>query len=168
MPICRHCGHRYQEGAARYCPNCGQPQEPGAQDMPSSETLPVAEEPERMLWEGEAKDLTNLVSGGWLVSCRYRLTNKALYFDEGLVTTVSQQVPLWAVRDIDIRQRFLQKRRGVADVVVTVQHSEYTGMSTVLVKDVEGALALRDLLNQHAQQERLDYQQRQQTRYFER
>ncbi len=119
-----------------------------------------------MLWEGEAKDLTNLASDGRLVSCRYRLTNKALYFDEGLVTTVSQQVPLWAVRDIDIRQGFLQKRRGVADVVVTVQHSDYTGRSTVLVKDVEGALALRDLLNKHAQQERLDYQQRQQTRYF--
>src|SRR4051812_5738272 len=111
MAFCRNCGHQY-EGAANFCPQCGQPQ--GASSTPEQS---FSEEPEKLLWQGEGKDLTNLATSGQLVRRRYRLTTKTLYFDEGLVTTASQQVPLWAVRDIDVKQYLMQKPRGVADVI---------------------------------------------------
>jgi hypothetical protein len=164
MPFCRHCGHQY-EGAANFCPECGQPQiataETSHQQPPT-----VEEEPERTLWEGESQNLINLASSGRLVSSRYRLTNRTLYFNQGLITTNSQQVPLWAIRDIDVKQFMLQKMRRVADVIVRVEHSDYTGRSVAELRDIEEATKVRDLLNQHAQRERFAYQQRQQTRYY--
>jgi len=73
---------------------------------------------ETTVWEGSSRNMTSAASGGRLSSCRYRLTNKALYFDEGLLSTNSQQVPLWAVRDVDVRQGMVQKARGVGTLLV--------------------------------------------------
>lgn len=165
MPFCPNCG--YQHEGAKFCPECGHPQNAGGASQQPPLSAPP-EEPEQVVWEGESKNLTNLMSGGRWVTSRYQLSNKALYFDEGLVSTTSQQVPLWAVRDIDVHQRWLQKARGTGDVVVHVQHSDYTGRARVALVDIEEPLKVRNLLNEHAQRERLAYDQRQHTRYYRR
>jgi hypothetical protein len=74
---------------------------------------------------------------------------------------------LWAVRDVDVKQSVTQKARGVGDVVVRVQHSDYTGRSQVALESVEKPREVRDLLNGHAQTARLEYQRRSQTHVYE-
>ncbi len=168
MAFCPNCGTK-SEGA-KFCPNCGQVL--AAQDtqhaMPAAQ--PVAPMPERAmeetLWEGASKELSSMASGGRFTKAKYRLTNKALYFEEGMLSTTSQQVPLWAIRDIDMKQSMTQKMRGVGTIVVHVQHSDYTGRDNVALQDIEGPGKVRDLLNQHAQTERLAHERRQQTHYY--
>lgn len=110
--------------------------------------------------------MMSAASSGRLTSCRYRLTSRALYFDEGLLSSNSQQVPLWAVRDVDVKQRMLQKARGVGDIIVHVEHSDYTGTNMVAIRDVEGPLTVRDQLNKYANQERREHDQRRRTQWY--
>ncbi len=110
--------------------------------------------------------MTSAASGGRLSSCRYRLTTKSIYFDEGLLSSNSQQVPLWAVRDIDVRQGMIQNARGVGTVIVHVEHSDYTGRNTVILQDIEGSLDVRDQLNKYAQRERRKHDQHQRTQWY--
>ncbi len=164
MPFCRNCGHQYQ-GAAKFCPECGHSQAPNVGAPEQAPEIGEAEA-ETTLWEGDSQNLAKAASGGRIVLSRYRITTRNLYFDAGLITTTSEQVPLWAVRDIDMKQYLVQKMRGLGDVIVHVQHSDYTGRAKVELRDVQNPAYVRELLNQHAQRERLAYQQRQQTHYY--
>src|SRR5215203_1886325 len=162
MPFCANCGAEHQ--GSKFCPNCGAPQQPSVQA--EEHTPPRMDEDETTVWEGSSKDFMSAASSGRLTSSRYRLTNKAIYFDEGLLSSNSQQVPLWAVRDVDVKQGMLQKARGVGDVIVRVEHSDYTGRSVVEIRDVEGPLTVRDHLNKYASKERSEYDQRQHTQWY--
>jgi hypothetical protein len=168
VPFCTECG--YQHDGANFCPECGHPQPGtsprGATQATGETTPPPQEPPETAVWEGESKGMANRVSGGSLVTARYRLTDRMLYFREGVATSRTEQVPLWAIRDIDVSEGFLQKRWGIGTVVVHVQHSDYTGRSNVYLEDIEEPGKVAQLINEHAQQAHLKYQQRQQTRYF--
>ena len=146
MPFCRHCGHQY-EGAAKFCPECGQPQtDVAAAQAQAPQEPPISQdEPEEVIWEGESKSMANRMSGGKVVSARYRLTNRAIYFREGVVAKTTEQVPLWAVRDIDISEGMLQRRRGVGTLKVFVEHSDYTGktpLSWMMSKNLAGSHSL--------------------------
>jgi hypothetical protein len=165
MAFCGECGAEQQ--GTRFCPNCGAPQAAGVTGETSGQHRPPpVEEEERTVWEGSSRNLTSAASGGKLASCRYRLTSKYLYFDAGLISTTSEQVPLWAVRDIDVKQSLLQKARGVGDVVVHVQHSDYTGRERVDLRDIEGPADVRDQLNRYAHRERREHDQRQRTQWY--
>lgn len=176
MPFCGECGTEHQ--GSKFCQNCGAPQQAGlvpnqasTGPQPTNVTAevhapPQMDEDETTIWEGSSKDMMSAASSGRLTSCRYRLTNKAVYFDEGLLSSNYQQVPLWAVRDVDVKQGMLQKARGVGDVVVHVEHSNYTGRNVVHIKDVEGPLTVRDQLNKYAAKERREYDQRQRTQWY--
>lgn len=163
MAFCTSCGS--EVSGAKFCPNCGQPQAgtplPAAQPQ---QTLPEAEE--TTIWEGTSRELSSLASGGKLTRARYRLSNKALYFEQGMLSTTSQQVPLWAVRDLDVTQSLSQKMRGVGNITVHVEHSDYTGLTEIVLDSVQDPSTLRDKINQYAHRERLSYEQRRQTRYF--
>lgn len=117
------------------------------------------------LWEGQSKDLTSAASGGRLVKNSYKVTTEFIYVDSGLISSSSEQIPLWAVRDVDVKQSLLQKARGVFTVTVRCQHDDFTGRSSVVMEDVENGRQLRDLLNQHAEKARREYQQRAQTQH---
>ncbi len=162
MPFCGNCGEEHQ--GSKFCPNCGASQQAGANA--DEHTPPTMDQDETTVWEGSSRNMTSAASGGRLTSCRYRLTNKSIYFDEGLLTSNSQQVPLWAVRDVDVKQGILQKARGVGDVIVHVEHSDYTDRNSVVIRDVEGALTVRDQLNKYANRERREHDQRQRTQWY--
>lgn len=119
------------------------------------------------VWEGERKSLTAAATGGRMVTARYRMTREYVYFEAGLLGSKSEQVPLWAVRDVDVKQSLTQKTRGVGDVVVRVQHDDYTGRSEVSLESIQDPRSVRDLINSHAQTARLEYQRRQQTHIYE-
>ena len=168
MAFCANCGAADQEG--KFCAECGSPQGKGmATQAPANvegHVPPQMDDDETTVWEGSSKNMMSAASSGRLTSCRYRLTNKSVYFDEGLLSSNSQQVPLWAVRDVDVKQGMMQKARGVGDVIVHVEHSDYTGRSVVEIRDVEGPLTVRDHLNKYAHKARIEHDQRQRTQYY--
>lgn len=122
---------------------------------------------EQTIWQGERKTMTSSATGGKVVSARYRITNQKIYFDAGLVSSKSEQVPLWAVRDIDVKQSMTQKARHVGDVIVKVQHSEYTGRPEVKLESIEKPQEVRDLLNQWSEWARHEHLKRQSTVHYQ-
>ena len=118
-----------------------------------------------ILWAGESKNLTAAASGGKIVSNTYKITAEYLFIDSGVMKTTSEQIPMWAVRDVDYKQSMLQKARGVGSITVRCAHDDFTGKSYVVLEDIEGGRELRSLINEHAQNARLEYQKRAQTQH---
>jgi hypothetical protein len=173
MPFCPNCGAEH--AGAKFCPECGTPQ-PGADPPTQEQTPPAAAAPppatgrheltEETLWEAESKDLKHRASGGRVVPAHYKLTNRYLYFNEGVVSTKSEQIPLWAIRDIDVKQSFMQKRTGLGDVIVRVEHSDYTGRRQVDLKWVEEPTSVREQINREAHRERMEHDERKRTQLY--
>ena len=102
------------------------------------------------LWEGHSQSLTAVVSGGRIVSERYRITTEYVYVDSGVLSTKEEQIPLWALRDIDVKQTMIQKARGVGNVQVRVEANDFTGKSGFVIENIPDFRQLRDLLNEHS------------------
>jgi len=51
----------------------------------------------------------------------YRVTRDRVWIDSGLLGVRSEQVPLWAVKDIDVRQSVLQRGKDIGDVVLHLE-----------------------------------------------
>lgn len=103
-----------------------------------------------LLWEGEAKDLTSAATGGKVVKKRYRITTEYIYEDAGILGSKEEQIPLWAVRDIDVKQNIIQKARNVGDVKVRVEPNDYTGKKEMTLESIETPKEVRNLLNEHS------------------
>jgi hypothetical protein len=164
MPFCSNCGT--QVDGVNFCPNCGAPQ---AQSTTSSQpaaavtssSAPPADV-ETTIWETESKSLAGMATGGKISTGKYRLTTRALYFERGVVRTDAQQIPLWAIRDVDLTQSLAQKARGVGTLVV------HTDREAVRLENIEHPRWARDSINQHSLAARQTYEQRQRTWYHER
>lgn len=115
------------------------------------------------LWFGQSIDVTSKATG--MSKATYRLTKSALFIDSGMLGTRSDQVPLWAVRDIDVRQNVMQRGKDVGDVVLWLEDPALSvgqgsafdlsgqmpnepGMTSgeVVIDNIEGPHQLRDLL----------------------
>jgi uncharacterized membrane protein YdbT with pleckstrin-like domain len=103
-----------------------------------------------LLWEGETKDLTSAATGGKVVKKRYRITTEYIYEDAGILGSKEEQIPLWAVRDIDVNQSMIQKARNVGNVRVRVEPNEYTGKKEITLESIESPREIRNLLNDHS------------------
>ena len=114
-----------------------------------------------LLWEGETKDLTSAATGGKIVKKRYRITSEYIYEDAGILGSREEQIPLWAVRDIDVKQSIIQKARNVGDVKVRVEPNDYTGKKEMILESIENPREVRNLLNEHSRTAR-DLRQKQQ------
>ena len=162
--ICSNCGSRQTEGA-RFCSSCGTPLDRRVPRRPPRSPAPDTEAPEMTLWEGESHDTANVASGG-MVRAKYRLTTRMLYFQRSSLSTSTEQVPvwaqvpMWAIRDVTIRQTMTQKKRGVGTVRVWVEHPDFAGRVHVSLIDIEQPVVVWELINQHAQYERLAYERR--------
>jgi hypothetical protein len=108
------------------------------------------------IWEGVGKPLTGLGAR------RYRLTKRLLFFEKGMLSTNSQQIPVSNIVDVDVVQSMTQKARGVGTVVV---HS--AGGHTVRVEDIEEFRLLQQLLNRVMHEQHLTVQRRAQTQHIE-
>jgi len=116
-----------------------------------------------MLWEGESKDLTSAATGGKVVKRRYRITTEYIYEDAGILGSREEQIPLWAVRDIDIKQSIIQKARNVGDVKVRVEPNDYTGKTQMILESIETPKDVRNLLNEHSRTARESHLRQQQS-----
>ena len=115
------------------------------------------------LWFGGSKSAATNATG--VSKAMYRITKDRVWIDTGLLGVRSEQVPLWAVRDIDVRQSVLQRGKDIGDVVLHLedpslgvdsgnlmhmggyQASEPGRTSgTVVLDNIEGPYQVRDLL----------------------
>lgn len=107
------------------------------------------------MWEAWGKPLSGIGGG------KYRLTAHYLYFERGTLRTDSQQVPVSALHDIDVRQSMSQKARGVGTVVVHINRGSH--MEFVQLVDVPNFREGQHAINDAATKARLVLQQRQST-----
>lgn len=96
---------------------------------------------------------------------RYRITKDRVWIDSGLLGTRSESVPLWAVKDMDVRQAVWQVGKDIGDVALVLEDPAYatdpsgplsmTGMSEpgartsgeVILDHIEGPYQVVDLLS---------------------
>lgn len=121
---------------------------------------------EHFLWEGERTTLTSMASKGKLVRERYRLTEDYLQFDAGILSTKEEQIPTWAMRDIDVSQGMKQKAMGVGDITIRCEHNDYTGRSEVSLEGVKDPKAVKALLMEVSKRARDMHLRRSQTTYM--
>ena len=119
------------------------------------------------VWIGEKKSVGTSAIG--VATTRYRITRDKIYVESGLMNSVSEQVPLWAVLDVDVRQNMLQQGKNIGDVAVMIDTAQYPGHtgSELLLDNVEDPHHVRDLLNQHVSEARAKKQMLTQTQYLQ-
>lgn len=88
---------------------------------------------------------------------RYWMTPKFLFFERGTLRTDSQQVPISAVLDVDVRQSMTQKARGVFTVMVQIQRG--ANVENVSMDDIPHGREAQRIINNAAHQARLAIQQ---------
>ncbi len=107
------------------------------------------------LWEGWGKPIAGIGGG------KYRLTAHYLYFERGTLRTDSQQVPVSALHDVDVRQSFAQKARGVGTIVLHINRGSH--MELVQLVDVPNFREGQHAINAAAYEARMAIQERQNT-----
>lgn len=119
------------------------------------------------LWVGEKKSAGTSAIG--VATTRYRITRNKIFVESGLMSSVSEQVPLWAVLDVDVRQNLMQKGKNIGDVAVMIDTAQYPGHagSELLLDNIEDPFTVRDLLNQHVSEARAKKQMLTQTQYLQ-
>ncbi|MGY1752190.1 PH domain-containing protein [Blastococcus sp. SYSU D01042] len=111
------------------------------------------------LWWGESKNAATSATG--VAKARYRITKDRVWIESGLLGTRTESVPLWAVKDMDVRQAVWQRGSDVGDVVLALEDPTYgtssdmlnlggnvegTTTGQVVLDNVEGPYAVLDLL----------------------
>ena len=85
------------------------------------------------LWSGESKGAATSAMG--VSKARYRVTKDRVWMESGLLGTKTENVPLWSVKDIDVRQAMWQRNKDIGDVVLTLEDAAYaaepTGMFSI-------------------------------------
>jgi hypothetical protein len=108
------------------------------------------------LWFGESKNATGVAKA------RYRITKDRIWVESGVLGTRTESVPLWAVRDMDVRQAVWQRGKDIGDVVLNLEDPAYgahqdmfnltgapesgTTSGQVVLDNIEGPYAVHDLL----------------------
>lgn len=111
------------------------------------------------IWRSVGRPLSGIGAG------RFRLTAHYLFFEKGALRTDSQQVPISAVVDVDVRQSMTQKARGVFSVLVHVQRTH--GIEIVTMEDIPDGREAQRIINDTAHQARLAIQRNQNTHRHE-
>jgi hypothetical protein len=80
------------------------------------------------LWSGESKGAATSAMG--VSKARYRITRDRVWIESGLLGTKTENVPLWSVKDIDVRQAVWQRDKDIGDVVLTLDDASYAAAPT--------------------------------------
>jgi len=111
------------------------------------------------LWFGESRNAATSATG--VAKARYRITKDRVWIESGLLGTRTESVPLWSIKDMDVRQAVWQRGSDIGDVVLVLEDPSY-GASTdtfnlsgavegtttgqVVLDNIEGPYAVLDLL----------------------
>jgi hypothetical protein len=111
------------------------------------------------LWFGESKNAATSAAG--VSKARYRITKDRVWIESGLLGTRTESVPLWSIRDMDVRIAVWQQGKDVGDVVLNLEDPAYaagqdmfnlsgtiegTTSGQVVLDNVESPYAVLDLL----------------------
>src|SRR3954471_5312604 len=112
------------------------------------------------LWFGESKGGATGAAG--VSKARYRITRDRIWIESGVLGTRTESVPLWAVRDMDVRQAVWQRGKDIGDVVLNLDDPAYgaqqdtftltgapdsgTTSGQVVLDNIESPFAVHDLL----------------------
>lgn len=112
------------------------------------------------LWLGESKNAATSAAG--VSKARYRITRDRVWIESGLLGTRTESVPLWAIKDMDVRQAVWQRGNDIGDVVLNLEDPTYganTDMFTmsgniegtttgqVVLDNIESPYAVLDILS---------------------
>jgi hypothetical protein len=128
-------------------------------EQQSKRTEQWANDPDT-LWFGSSQG----IGGAAMAKGTYRITRDRVWIESGLLGTKSESVPLWSVKDLDVRQSLMQRGKDIGDVVLVLEDASYgvdtgnafsySGMSEpgahttgqVVLDNIEGPYAVRELL----------------------
>jgi hypothetical protein len=116
------------------------------------------------LWMGEGGNSAARKTGMGTVF--YRLTKDRLWIESGMFGSKSENVPLWSVKDVDVRQSMFQTNSNIGDVVLIIEDAALAnnnagmfsmgnftgspatgaGSGQVVIDNVENPHQLRDTL----------------------
>ncbi|CAA9225567.1 MAG: hypothetical protein AVDCRST_MAG57-763 [uncultured Blastococcus sp.] len=112
------------------------------------------------LWFGESKNAATSAAG--ISKARYRITKDRVWIESGLLGTRTESVPLWSIKDMDVRIAVWQQGKDVGDVVLTLEDPSYgatqdmfnvsgtiegTTSGQVVLDNVESPYAVMDILS---------------------
>lgn len=124
---------------------------------------------QNVLWQGSSSDLTSMATAGKLVSSGYRVTEDAVHFASGVLSSHEEAVPLWAVRDIDLRQSMSQRARSVGDLTLKLDATAAAnyGQKILVLKAIKDPKDVRALILNQANGIRTYWTQKQHERDLE-
>ena len=111
------------------------------------------------LWFGESKNAATSAAG--VSKARYRITKDRVWIESGLLGTRTESVPLWSIKDMDVRIAVWQQGKDVGDVVLNLEDPSYgasqdmftmsgnvegTTSGQVVLDNIEGPYAVLDIL----------------------
>jgi hypothetical protein len=112
------------------------------------------------LWFGESKNAATSAAG--VSKARYRITKDRVWIESGLLGTRTESVPLWSIKDMDVRIAVWQQGKDVGDVVLNLEDPTYgagqdmfnlsgniegTTSGQAVLDNIEGPYAVLDLLS---------------------
>ena len=171
MVYCPNCGTANEEGA-RFCQQCGRELADVAQSrqamnpptgtamvdgdgrMIADDGLPVGQDVdgvpggERMIWKGRPSKLFSPMQA---LSHRYHLTNERLQIDNGFISRHHEELDLFRVQDVEMKQGLIARLVDMGDVWV---FSSDTSDPVYRLRNVSDPVRVKDLLRQAARIER--------------
>jgi len=174
MVTCPDCGTQNDE-SARFCDNCGRrlgdvsatatstdpAPGPRAAEPPAGRTgvvaddgLPVGEDldgipgGERVIWEGRP---SKLWSPRMALMNRYKLTNQRMMYEFGLIGKTTEEIELYRVTDVGVKQHPLERITGIGDIYIA---SGDASAPTKYLHNVSEPERVKDLIREAARQER--------------
>ena len=112
------------------------------------------------LWFGESKNAATSAAG--VSKARYRITKDRVWIESGLLGTRTESVPLWSIKDMDVRQAVWQRGKDIGDVVLNLEDPSYgatqdmfnmsgniegTTSGQVVLDNIESPYAVLDILS---------------------
>ena len=171
MPFCPDCGTE-NDADTRFCKSCGRqmadvadarvvmdPPVGGSQTdamgrMIADDGLPVGQdldgEPggERLLWHGRPSKLFSPIRA---LTNRYRLTNERLMMVYGFVGRRTEEIDLYRVNDVTVKQNPFERIYGMGDISVVTTDATAPTKTLANVGDPD---RVKDLIREAARAER--------------
>ena len=112
------------------------------------------------LWFGESKSAATSAVG--VSKARYRITKDRVWIESGMLGSRTESVPLWSIKDMDVRIAVWQQGKDVGDVVLNLEDPSYgasqdmfnmsgniegTTSGQVVLDNIEGPYAVLDILS---------------------
>ena len=101
------------------------------------------------LWFGESKNAATSAAG--VSKARYRITKDRVWIESGLLGTRTESVPLWAIKDMDVRQAVWQRGKDIGDVILNLEDPTLGADQDMfnMTGNIEGTTSGQDGPRQH-------------------